>query len=251
MRFTLSEQATLENGVWTAPAFIASVTYDHDTFDNYIDSELWLRQVQADVQQDATLTAPVGIAIDFDQTFDEAIEGSAPFIFLAVALIVFLVAIVHRSYWSAIMVGTGLGITMLAYNGVAALVGLKMGSLLLAFIVPIAYDQLRRRLLHSRCGSCAGNAGRSRDEREGRLPGRHDRRIPGSPSRRRLVGCCVPLEHHLGHRSDHPVRHRSRHRPISRLFWFSASSLLEHSSGSKAQLAPTRSRVHPGGSTDS
>ena len=138
MRFTLSEQATLTNGVWTAPAFTASITYDHNTFAEYIESELWLRDVQSDVQAAAIVTAPIGIAIDFDQTFDEAIEGSAPFIFLAVALIVLLVAVVHRSYWSAVMVGTGLGVTMLAYNGVAALVGLKMGSLLLAFIVPIA-----------------------------------------------------------------------------------------------------------------
>ena len=138
MRLTLSEQATFTDGIWASPAFTATVTYDHDTFSEYIESELWLREVQADVQADAVLTAPIGIAIDFDQTFDEAIAASAPFIFLAVALIVLLVAIVHRSYWSAVMVGTGLGATMLAYNGVAALVGLKMGSLLLAFIVPIA-----------------------------------------------------------------------------------------------------------------
>ena len=138
MRLTLSEQATFTDGIWASPAFTATVTYDHDTFSEYIESELWLREVQADVQADAVLTAPIGIAIDFDQTFDEAIKASAPFIFLAVALIVLLVAIVHRSYWSAVMVGTGLGATMLAYNGVAALVGLKMGSLLLAFIVPIA-----------------------------------------------------------------------------------------------------------------
>ena len=138
MRFTLSEQATLTDGVWTAPAFIANITYDHNTFNEYIESELWLRAVQADVQENASLTAPIGVAIDFDQTFDEAIQASAPFIFLAVALIVLLVAVVHRSYWSAVLVGTGLGATMLAYNGVAALIGLKMGSLLLSFIVPIA-----------------------------------------------------------------------------------------------------------------
>lgn len=138
MRFTLSEQAVLEDDGWTSPAFMATVTYDHATFAEYIESELWLRDLQADLQSATTLTDPVGVAIDFDQTFDEAIEASAPFIFLAVALIVLLVAIVHRSYWSAVLVGAGLGVTMLAYNGVAALVGLKMGSLLLTFIVPIA-----------------------------------------------------------------------------------------------------------------
>ncbi|MEN8042177.1 MAG: efflux RND transporter permease subunit, partial [Actinomycetota bacterium] len=70
--------------------------------------------------------------------FAEATEQSAPFIFLAVALIIILVAVVHRSYWSAVVVGSGLAATALAYYGTAALLGLKMGSLLLAFIVPIA-----------------------------------------------------------------------------------------------------------------
>ena len=138
LRFTLSEQATEEGGVWTAPAFITQVTYDEASFDTYIDSELWLRDVQADLQEGAVHTSSIGVAIDFDQTFDEAIQASAPFIFLAVALIVLLVAAVHRSYWSGVLIASGLGLTMLAYNGVAALVGLKMGSLLLAFIVPIA-----------------------------------------------------------------------------------------------------------------
>ena len=138
MRFTLSELATADNGVWTAPAFLTVVTYDHATFDSYIDSELWLREVQADLRQGAVETSSIGVAIDFDQTFDEALQASIPFIFLAVALIVLLVAVVHRSYWSAVMVALGLGLTVLAYNGVAALAGLKMGSILLAFIVPIA-----------------------------------------------------------------------------------------------------------------
>ncbi len=138
MRFTLSELAEQQDGVWTSPAFITQVTYDEASFVTYIDSELWLREVQADLQQGAVYTDSIGVAIDFDQTFDEAIQASAPFIFLAVALIVLLVAVVHRSYWSAVLVAVGLGLTMLAYNGVAALVGLKMGSLLLAFVVPIA-----------------------------------------------------------------------------------------------------------------
>ncbi len=138
IRFTLSELATADNGIWTAPAFLTQVTYDHATFDSYIDSELWLREVQADLRAGAVETSSIGVAIDFDQTFDEALQASTPFIFLAVALIVLLVAAVHRSYWSAVLVASGLGLTMLAYNGVAALAGLKMGSLLLTFIVPIA-----------------------------------------------------------------------------------------------------------------
>jgi len=143
IRFSLSELTT--NSVaadgttaWVAPAFIADVTYDRDGFDTFAATELWLRDVQAEVREGATVTNPIGIAIDNETTFNEAAEGSAPFIFLAVALIVALIAVVHRSYWSAIVAAAGLGATSLAYYGTSALLGLKMGSLLLAFIVPIA-----------------------------------------------------------------------------------------------------------------
>jgi len=143
IRFSLSEQTTSSTAAdgtvtWVAPAFIADVTYDRDTFDSYNATELWLREVQTDVRDGAVATAPIGIAIDGDTTFEEAATGSAPFIFLAVALIVALIAFVHRSYWSAIVAAAGLGATSLAYYGTSALLGLKMGSLLLAFIVPIA-----------------------------------------------------------------------------------------------------------------
>lgn len=138
LRFSLSEHAMFEAGVWSAPAFIADITYDEGTFASYLDVELWLRDVQATVRDGATTTDPIGIAIDGDLSFEEAAQAAAPFIFLAVALIVLLIAIVHRSYWSSVVVAIGLGATMLTYYGVAALIGLKMGSLLLAFIVPIA-----------------------------------------------------------------------------------------------------------------
>ncbi len=136
--FTLSEQANVVDGAVVAPAFLAELTYDRATFPGWETREAWLRDVQADMQDATALTAPIGVAIDFDTTFDEAVEASAPFIFLAVAFVVLLVAAVHRSYWSSVLVAAGLGATMLAYNGVAALVGLQMGSLLLAFVVPIA-----------------------------------------------------------------------------------------------------------------
>ena len=138
LRFSLSEHAMFEAGVWSAPAFIADITYDEGTFASYLDVELWLRDVQATVRDGATTTDPIGIAIDGDLSFEEAAQAAAPFIFLAVALIVLLIAVVHRSYWSSVVVAIGLGATMLTYYGVAALIGLKMGSLLLAFIVPIA-----------------------------------------------------------------------------------------------------------------
>ena len=135
---TLSESARVEDGIWTAPAFLAFVTYDEGTLGGETAAELWLREVQADFRENAVHTESAGIAIDFDTTFDEAVQASSPYIFLAVSLIVLVVAAVHRSYWSAVLVATGLGATMLAYNGLAALIGLKMGSLLLTFIVPIA-----------------------------------------------------------------------------------------------------------------
>ncbi len=141
--FTLSEQATvtlptLGRPEWTSPAFTATVTYDEATFSDVEEAELWLREVQAEFRRGAVATESIGIAIDGELAFGEAATQSSPFIFLAVALIVLLIGVVHRSYWSAVVVAAGLGATMLAYNGVASLAGLKMGSMLLAFIVPIA-----------------------------------------------------------------------------------------------------------------
>lgn len=138
MRFTLSERAELTGGGWTAPAFLTTVAYDSAAFDDVADEEQWLRDLQAEFRDGAVHTGSIGLTIDPELTFGEAAQQSAPFIFLAVALIILLVAFVHRSFWSAAVVGTGLAATALAYYGTAALLGLKMGSLLLAFIVPIA-----------------------------------------------------------------------------------------------------------------
>ena len=137
-RYTLSEDATLSSDGWFAPAFTTQVVYDSAAFDSIADEEAWLRTVQADLREGAQATSSIGVGIDPELTFGEAAEQSAPFIFLAVALIIVLVAFVHRSYWSAVVVGGGLAATALAYYGTASLLGLKMGSLLLAFIVPIA-----------------------------------------------------------------------------------------------------------------
>ncbi|MGB5167255.1 MAG: MMPL family transporter [Acidimicrobiia bacterium] len=142
MRYTLSEQATHFEGsggtVWAAPAFTAQVVYDTSTFVDNPAAETWLRDVQVMFQEDATYTRSIGIAIDGELAFSEGATNSAPFIFLAVALIIVLIAVVHRSYWSAVVVAAGLTATTIAYYGTSALVGLKMGSMLLAFVVPIA-----------------------------------------------------------------------------------------------------------------
>jgi predicted RND superfamily exporter protein len=138
LRFTLSEGSVLTPAGWTSPAFTTQVVFDSSTFEDHAAQELWLRDVQAEFQRDAAFTDSIGVAIDVDTTFEEAAMQSAPFIFLAVALIILLVVFVHRSYWSGVIVGAGLGATTIAYYGIASLLGLKMGSLLLSFIVPIA-----------------------------------------------------------------------------------------------------------------
>lgn len=138
MRFTLSERAELTGDGWKAPAFLTTVVYDSAGFASMADEEMWLRDLQAELRDGAVATDALGVTIDPELSFGEAAEQSAPFIFLAVALIILLVAFVHRSFWSAVVVGTGLAATSLAYYGTSALLGLKMGSLLLAFIVPIA-----------------------------------------------------------------------------------------------------------------
>ncbi|MCL1588447.1 MAG: efflux RND transporter permease subunit [Actinomycetia bacterium] len=137
-RHTLSESAEPTVEGWVSPAFTAQLVYDSAHFEDIAAEERWLREVQADLREGAVHTNSIGVAIDGDTTFGEAATQSAPFIFLAVALIILLVAFVHRSYWSAVVVGAGLASTALAYYGTAALLGLKMGSLLLSFIVPIA-----------------------------------------------------------------------------------------------------------------
>lgn len=142
LRFTLAESARIidVDGVqeWFAPAFMTTVTYDESGFGSSTDAELWLREVQTQFRDGAIHSDSIGVAIDAESAFSDAAEQSAPFIFLAVGLIILLVVAVHRSFWSAVVVGAGLSATTLAYYGTSALIGLKMGSLLLAFIVPIA-----------------------------------------------------------------------------------------------------------------
>ena len=138
MRFTLSELAESTEVGWSAPAFVTTVAYDAASFDSVTAEETWLRDLQTALREDAEHTASMGVTIDPELSFGEAAEQSAPFIFLAVALIIALVAFVHRSFWSAVVVGSGLAATSLAYYGTSSLLGLKMGSLLVAFVVPIA-----------------------------------------------------------------------------------------------------------------
>lgn len=152
--FTLARQATyhvetiggVATPVWEAPAFLAQLRYRADTFsgDNEVlDTEAWLIEAQKELR-DGNATAAAdpdlnvwGVAIDFETAFNQSFQEGGPYVFLAVALIVALVGALMRSYWAAIVASLGLGVTMLAYSGVTALVTLEV-SPLLQLIVPIA-----------------------------------------------------------------------------------------------------------------
>jgi predicted RND superfamily exporter protein len=155
--FTLARQATFTMGeidgaavpIWESPAFLAQLRYRYDSFEGATDqaeelnAEAWLIEVQrvlrdgADgVAADAELNV-WGVAIDFGTAFNQSFQEGGPYVFLAVALIVLLVGALMRSYWAATVAALGLGVTMLAYSGLTALLTLEV-SPLLQLIVPIA-----------------------------------------------------------------------------------------------------------------
>ncbi len=135
--------------VWEAPAFTAQLRYDAKAFDaeveadELIDTETWLiatqtvlRDGQARLTENADLNV-WGIAVSIETEFQDSFLAGGPYIFLAVALIVLLVGALMRSYWAGAVVAAGLGVTMMMYNGVVALVQLDV-SPLLQLIVPVA-----------------------------------------------------------------------------------------------------------------
>jgi predicted RND superfamily exporter protein len=159
LRATLSQRATAESGivggvestVWKSPAFIADVRFARDSFEidhpdsdddalvDYeytIEAETWLRDAQEVLQGDQQDVTVLGLAIDSTLTDEEEGLAAAPFILLAIVLIVFLVGALLRSYWSSAMVVAGLGFTFLAYLGLWNLFGIAR-SLFVTLIVPI------------------------------------------------------------------------------------------------------------------
>jgi predicted RND superfamily exporter protein len=135
--------------VWESPAFFAQLLYRFDTFDSEqvvesfgddtnLDAERWLRNVQATLRGNEESVTAMGVAMDFGLVAEEQNSVSGPFIFYAIAFILIFVGALLRSYWAAMIVGAGLGVTMMMYNGINALIGLKTGSPLLIMIVPIA-----------------------------------------------------------------------------------------------------------------
>jgi predicted RND superfamily exporter protein len=156
LRDTLSQTATSRLGVvdgqqivvWEAPAFSATVVIDltnlggRDTeaegFGAFgLEGEEYLRDVQTELQGDQQDIRVLGVAIDVGLTSEEQLAESAPFILLAVVLILGLVGALLRSYWAAALVATGLAITMLWYSAVLTVLGFE-GGLLLGFIAPIS-----------------------------------------------------------------------------------------------------------------
>ena len=143
---TIGDQSVV---VWESPAFFARVVYDFDTFDpsqtqesfgddTNLDAEIWLRGVQTTLRGDQVSVTAIGLAMDMGLVSQEQSEAASPFLLGAVALIVILVGALLRSYWAAMIVAGGLGVSMMLYNGFNALVGLKTNSPLLIMIVPIA-----------------------------------------------------------------------------------------------------------------
>ncbi len=144
LRFTLAQSATAATGAWTSPAYKAELRFDLDSFAGEDDdakqraSEAWLRDIQADLRAGADDgVRVVGAGVDPLLTSDEQGSAGGPFIFLAVGLIVLLVGALLRSYWSSVVVTSALGLTLLAFNGIVGLVGIKTGSSLISFVLPI------------------------------------------------------------------------------------------------------------------
>jgi len=135
--------------VWESPAYFVRVTYDFDTFDQgqlleafgektSLEVERWLRTVQTTLRGDEVSVTAIGVAMDTGLVAEEQTTAAAPYLLAAVAFIVILVGALLRSYWAAMIVSAGLGVTMMLYGGINALLGLKMNSPLLIMIVPIA-----------------------------------------------------------------------------------------------------------------
>lgn len=160
LRGLLSQRATDELGVvggeattiWRSPAFIAEVRYARDSFEidhpdsdddelvDYeytVEAEKWLRDAQDTLQGAESDIAVLGLAIDSTLTDEEEGVAAAPFILLAIVLIVFLVGALLRSYWASVVVVAGLGFTFLAYLGLWNLAGIAK-SLFITLVVPIA-----------------------------------------------------------------------------------------------------------------
>jgi predicted RND superfamily exporter protein len=157
---TKSSVGGSEIDLWTAPAFVAPVRVDHAAFpleledksdpatrtdaqqsdideERALEIEEWARDAQEVLRGDEQFYQAWGVAIDESLTDDESFEAALPFLVGAIALIVFLVGLLLRSYWAAALAGSGLGVTLLWARMITNIIGFEE-SVILDVIVPIA-----------------------------------------------------------------------------------------------------------------
>ena len=149
---TLSQHAELSDGVWTSPAFMATLIVDNGSFPDDVadraesgesaaylgvDAQEWVRDVQDILQGEERTYRAIGAGFDGGLAFMEQLASAAPFILMAIVLIVLLVSVLLRSYWAGAVVVVSLACTMLLYGGALDRLGFD-GGMLLGFIVPVA-----------------------------------------------------------------------------------------------------------------
>lgn len=142
LRFTLASAGEPRTDGWSASAFQATVRYDLATFDGDEDEQIraaeeWLRELLHTLRGSQDSIRVIGAGIDPTLTAEEQFGAGGPFIFLAVGIIVLLVGALLRSYWAAAVVTAALSTTLLAYNGLIGFAGIKFGSSLIVFVIPI------------------------------------------------------------------------------------------------------------------
>lgn len=145
LRVSLSESAAFdEQARWSSPAFVVHARYDVTSFDGGGSdderdrlAERWLRDLQDDLGDGLVHARLVGVGIDPLLTGEEQVSAGGPFIFLAVALIVLLVAVLMGSYWAAVVAASAIGTSLVLYGSIVGLIGLSTGSSLIVFVVPM------------------------------------------------------------------------------------------------------------------
>lgn len=144
LRLSLAESAMVDDGGrWSSPAFLVHARYDVSSFEAVDDddrdrmAEQWLRELQADLGDGLVHARLIGVGIDGILTGEEQVTAGAPFIFVAVALIVLLVAALLRSYWAATIAAAAIATSLVLYGIVVALAGVSTGSSLIVFVVPM------------------------------------------------------------------------------------------------------------------
>lgn len=132
--------------VWSASAFMARLLVDNGSFPEQeeiefatmgLDAQEWTRDAQTVLKGDESTYEAWGVGFDADLTFEEQLAEASPFILFSIIAILILVGALLRSYWAAVLVALGLGVTMVWFGAVLEITGFK-GGMLLSFVVPIS-----------------------------------------------------------------------------------------------------------------